>query len=102
MKPSKIPAEVNRNKTVRVVINATTYPKDVRAEMKKIESGAFDPADIDLFQDLQWIYARKLVSRPAIESVDINDDPVYNWPDPPCRPRGQRRDHDDKSVPEAK
>lgn len=42
---------------------------------EKIESGAFDPADIDLFQDLQWIYARKLVSRPAIESVDIKDDP---------------------------
>ena len=93
---------ISSNKSVRVVINAATYPKDVRAEMKKIESGAFDPTDIDLFQDLQWIYARKLVSRPPIDSVDISDAPDYNWPAPPCKPFGQRRDNDFKSVPEAK
>ena len=93
---------ISSNKSVRVVINAATYPKNVRAQMKKIESGAFAPADVDLFQDLQWLYARKLVSRPAIESVDISDAPGYNWPAPPCKPFGQRRDNDYKSIPEAK
>lgn len=93
---------VSSGKSVRVVINAATYPNDVRTQMRKIESGKFEPADIDRFQDLQWAYARKLVSRPAIESVDVTDDPAYAWPDPPCKPMGTRRDNDYKNAPEAK
>lgn len=93
---------ISTGKSVRVVINAGTYPKDVRTQMKKIESGGFEPADIDLFQDVQWAYAKKLVSRPAIESVDVTDDPAYAWPEPPCKPLGSRRDNDYKSVPAVK
>ena len=93
---------ISTGKSVRVVINAATYPKDVRTQMKKIESGKFAPADIDLFQDVQWAYAKKLVGRPATESVDITEDPAYAWPEPPCKPLGSRRDNDYKSVPEAK
>jgi len=93
---------ISTGKSVRVVINAATYPKDVRTQMKKIESGQFEPADIDLFQDLQWVYAKKLVSRPAIESVDVAEDPAYTWPEPPCKPLGSRRDNDYKSVPETR
>jgi formylmethanofuran dehydrogenase subunit E len=63
-------------------------------QMKKIESGKFEPADIDLFQDLQWAYAKKLVSRPASESVDVTDNPVYVWPEPPCKDMGKRHDND--------
>lgn len=85
--------------TMRVVINAGTYPHDVRTQMKKIESGRFEPADIDRFQDLQWAYARKLTSRPAIESVEVTDDPAYVWPAPPCQDLGRRRDNDYKNVP---
>ena len=92
---------VSTGKSVRVVINATTYPHDVRIQMKKIESGKFEPADIDLFQDLQWAYAKKLVSRPAIESVDVTDNPDYAWPAPPCNDMGKRKDNDFKAVPEA-
>jgi len=93
---------ISTGKSVRVVINAATYPKDVRTQMKKIESGKYEPADIDLFQDLQWAYAQKLASRPAIESVDVTEDPAYTWPEPPCKPLGQRRDNDYKHVPEVK
>lgn len=93
---------VSTGKTVRVVINAATYPHDVRIQMKKIESGKFEPADIDLFQDLQWGYATKLVSRPAIESVDVTDNPDYVWPEPPCKDMGKRRDNDYRDVPEAR
>lgn len=93
---------VSTGKSVRVVINAATYPHDVRTQMKKIESGTFEPADIDLFQDLQWDYAKKLVTRPTIESVDVTDNPAYTWPDPPCRDMGTRRDNDYKNVPEAR
>lgn len=92
---------VSTGKSVRVVVNAATYPHDVRTQMKKIESGKFEPADIDLFQDLQWAYAKKLLSRPAIESVDITDNPDYAWPEPPCKDLGKRRDNDYKNVPEA-
>jgi formylmethanofuran dehydrogenase subunit E len=92
---------VSTGQTVRVVINAATYPHDVRTQMKKIESGNYQPADIDLFQDLQWAYAKKLVSRPPIESVDVTDNPDYVWPEPPCKDMGKRRDNDYKNVPEA-
>ncbi len=93
---------ISTGKSVRVVINAATYPEDVRTQMKKIESGRFEPADIDLFQDLQWAYAKKLAGRPAVESVNVTDDPGYAWPEPPCKPLGQRRDNDYKSVPETR
>jgi formylmethanofuran dehydrogenase subunit E len=93
---------LSTGKTVRVVINATTYPKEVRAQMKKIESGKFEPADIDRFQDIQWDYARKLTSRPAIESVDLSVNPDYTWPAPPCQDMGRRRDNDYKDVPVTK
>jgi len=92
---------ISTGQTVRVVINAATYPKEVRTQMKKIEAGNFSPADIDLFQDLQWAYAKKLVSRPAIESVDVTDSPDYVWSEPPCKDLGKRRDNDYKNVPEA-
>ena len=90
---------LSTGKTVRVVINAATYPTDVRTQMKKIESGRFTPADIDLFQDLQWAYAKKLVSRPATEFVDVFDNHAYDWPQPPCKPLGTRRDNDYKNSP---
>lgn len=92
---------LSTGKTVRVVINAATYPQEVRTQMRKIESGKFEPADIDLFQDVQWAYAKKLVSRPASESVDVTDNPDYIWPEPPCKDLGKRRDNDYKNVPEA-
>jgi formylmethanofuran dehydrogenase subunit E len=92
---------VSTGATVRVVINAATYPKEVRARMKKIESGDHEPADIDRFQELQWDYARRLVSRPASESVDLIEAPDYAWPEPPCRDLGRRKDNDFKDVPPA-
>lgn len=93
---------VSTGETVRVVINAATYPHEVREQMRKIESGRFAPADIDRFQDLQWEYARKLVSRPAADFVDIVESPRYVWPEPPCRDLGRRRDNEYKNVPEAR
>ncbi|TCS71748.1 FmdE protein associated with molybdenum formylmethanofuran dehydrogenase [Sulfuritortus calidifontis] len=92
---------LSTGRAVRVVINAATYPHDVRSQMKKIESGKFEPADIDRFQDLQWAYAKKLVSRPAIESVDVTVNPDYAWPEPPCKDLGKRKDNEFKNVSEA-
>ena len=85
--------------SVRVSINQQTYPVEVRALMKTIESGAYEPADIDRFQELQWQYARVLVSQPAIDAVDIQDATSYQWPEPPCGDFGRRTDNDYKSVP---
>jgi formylmethanofuran dehydrogenase subunit E len=93
---------VSTGKTVRVVINAATYPQDVRTQMKKIESGNFTPADIDRFQDLQWDYAKQLVNQPANKSVELTDDPDYTWPAPPCQDMGRRRDNDYKNVPDTR
>ena len=91
---------LSTGQTVRVVINAATYPHDVRTQMKKMESGQYEPADIDLFQDLQCAYAKKLVTRPAIESVDVIDNPDYSWT-APCQDLGTRKDNAFKHVPEA-
>lgn len=93
---------LSTGKSVRVVINAATYPNDVRTQMRKIESGKFEPADIDHFQDLQWSYAKKLVSRPAIESIKLTVNPDYKWPEQTCGSLGTRRDNDYKNIPESK
>ena len=63
-------------------------------QMKKIESGKFEPADIDLFQDLQWAYAKKLVSRPASESVDVFGNPRLRLAGAALQGQGQRHDND--------
>jgi len=49
-------------KTVHVKLNPAVYPKEVKTQMKKIESGDFKPEDIDLFQELQWAYAKRMVN----------------------------------------
>lgn len=43
-----------------------------------------------------------VVSRPAIESVDVTDNPDYTWPALPCQDLGKRKDNDFKNVPEAR
>ena len=93
--------QVSTGRAVRVRINAATYPTEVRKQMRKIESGEFGPADIDPFQTLQWDYARRLVSRPPTDSVDLVDGADYVWPEPPCKDLGRRKDNDYKDVPPA-
>lgn len=93
---------VSTGRTVRVRIDAATYPHEVRDLMRKIESGSFTGADIDRFQDLQWAYAKELVNRPAHESVEVTENPPYAWPNPPCGDLGRRRDNDYKNVPDAR
>jgi len=63
---------VSTGKTVRVAINAATYPKDVRSQMKKIES------------------------------VDVTDNPGCVWPELPCKDLGKRKDNEFRNVPEAR
>jgi formylmethanofuran dehydrogenase subunit E len=92
---------LSTGKTVRVVINKETYPHDVRIQMKKIESGDFKPVDIDLFQDLQWAYAKKLVTRPLVESIEVMENPTYVWPEHLGKDLGKRKDNDYKNTPEA-
>lgn len=41
--------------------------------MRKIESGNFKPEDIDLFQDLQWAYAKLIVTRPLAETFTLGE-----------------------------
>lgn len=91
---------ISTNKTVRVVINKATYPHDVRNLMRKIESGNFEPKDIDLFQELQWAYAKKIVTRPLSESVDAIQNPEYEWPEIPFKNLGTRKDNNYKNIPE--
>jgi len=67
--------------------------------MKKIESGKYEPQDIDLFQELQWAYARRLVSKPLKDSFIIEEVREFKWPDPICRDLGSRKDNDYKNAP---
>lgn len=69
--------------------------------MKVIEVGDSSPATIDRFQALQWAYARRLVSRRLAQSVEVLPADDYDWPQPPCRPFGRRKDNDYKHVPAA-
>ena len=67
--------------------------------MKKIESGNYAAGDINRFQALQWAYARRLVTRPLRQSVQIRAAAAYTWPKCPCQDLGRRKDNDYKSVP---
>lgn len=91
--------KVSTGETVRVRVRPEAYPTEVRTQMKKIESGRFTPQDLDLFQDLQWNYARRLVNRPLQDSFTIETLENFRWPDPVCRDLGRRRDNDYKNTP---
>jgi formylmethanofuran dehydrogenase subunit E len=91
--------QVSTGKTVHVKLNPAVYPKEVKIQMKKIESGTFEPKDIDLFQELQWAYAKRLVSRPLVESFMAKEVKDYKLPEPICRDLGKRKDNDCKNMP---
>ncbi|HSB52444.1 MAG TPA: formylmethanofuran dehydrogenase subunit E family protein [Dissulfurispiraceae bacterium] len=94
--------QVSTGRTVHVKLDPEVYPKEVKAQMKKIESGNFTPKDIDLFQELQWAYAKRMVSKPLKESFIISEVHDYQWPAPVCKDLGKRRDNDFKNVPREK
>ena len=91
--------QASTGRTVHVKLNPAVYPKEVKTQMKKIESGTFEPKDIDLFQDLQWAYAKRMVNRPLSESFLIEEVKNYKWPDAACKDLGKRKDNDYKNVP---
>jgi formylmethanofuran dehydrogenase subunit E len=91
--------QVSTGKTVHVKLNPSVYPKEVKAQMKKIESGTFEPKDIDLFQELQWDYAKRMVNAPLGESFIVAEANDYTWPEPSCKDLGKRKDNDYKNAP---
>ena len=84
--------------TVHVRMHPDVYPHEVKAQMRKLESGDYGPEDIDLFGQLQWAYAGRLASRPAAESVIIERLTDFAWPDPTCDDLGRRTDNDFKNA----
>jgi formylmethanofuran dehydrogenase subunit E len=93
--------KISSGKTIHVELNPNVYPVEVKTQMKKIESGRFTPEDIDLFQELQWAYAKRLINRPLRESFIANVMANFKWPEPVCKDLGKRRDNDYKDVPPA-
>ena len=91
--------KVSTGKTVHVKLNPAVYPVEVKTQMKKIESGKYEPQDIDLFQERQWAYARRLINRPLKDSFIVEEVREFKWPDPVCRDLGSRKDNDYKNVP---
>ena len=91
--------KVSTGKTIHVKLNPAVYPVEVKTQMKKIESGKYQPQDTDLFQELQWAYARRLINKPLKDSFIIEEVQEIKWPDPVCRDLGSRKDNDYKNVP---
>ncbi len=91
--------KVSTGKTIHVKLNPAVYPVEVKTQMKKIESGKYQPQDVDLFQELQWAYARRLINKPLKDSFLIEEVQEFKWPDPVCRDLGSRKDNDYKNVP---
>jgi len=91
--------QVSTSRTVHVKLNPAVYPKEVKTQMKKIESGVFEPKDIDLFQEVQWAYAKRMVSRPLNESFIIEEVKNCKWPEASCKDLGKRKDNDYKNTP---
>ena len=90
---------VSTGKTVHVRLNPAVYPSEVKTQMKGIESGKFTPEDIDSFQELQWAYDRRLISRPLNESFFVEKMEAFEWPRSISQDLGKRKDNDYKNVP---
>jgi formylmethanofuran dehydrogenase subunit E len=91
--------KISTKETVYVTLNPNVYPTEVKTQMKKIESGKFTPQDIDLFQELQWNYAKRLINRPLSESFLVEKLSRYAFPAPLCPDLGQRKDNEQKNSP---
>ena len=91
---------VSSGKAVHVKLNPAVYPNEVKNQMRKIESGKFTPKDIDLFQELQWAYAKRLISKPLKESFIVRERHGFEWPKPICQDLGGRKDNDYRDIPE--
>ncbi len=91
--------KISTKETVYVKLNPDVYPSEVKTQMKKIESGKFTPQDIDLFQELQWNYAKRLINRPLSESFLVEKLSIYAFPAPLCPDLGQRKDNEQKNAP---
>lgn len=91
--------QVSTGTTVRVRVRPEAYPTEVRDQMRKIESGDFKPEDIDLFQELQWAYAKTIVTHPLNETFMLVDSSDYAWPELPCKDFGIRKDNAYKAMP---
>lgn len=91
--------QVSTGKTIHVKLNPAVYPKEVKTQMKKIESGTFGPKDIDLFQELQWAYAKRMIYKPLKESFIVEEAKDYKWPESSCKDLGKRKDNAYKNVP---
>lgn len=76
--------------TVHVWLNPAVYPEEIKAQTRKILSDDFVPEDIDLFGQLQWDYARRLVNMPLRESFMLEWLADYVWPEPTCKDLGNR------------
>ena len=81
-----------------VKLNPAVYPKEVKTQMKKIESGKFEPKDIELFQELQWAYAKRVVSGPLAESFIIEEVKDFKWSEASCKDLRKRKDNDYKNM----
>ena len=90
--------QVSTGKVVHVKLNPDVYPKEVKAQMRKIESGKFESNDIGLFQELQWAYAQRIVTRPLKDSFILREVTDFVWPSSVCPDLGRRRDNDYKNV----
>jgi formylmethanofuran dehydrogenase subunit E len=92
--------QVSTGKTVHIKLNPEVYPAEVKTQMKKIESGDFAPKDVDLFQELQWAYAKRMVNRPLKESFILDQPKAYTCPESSCPDFGKRKDNEYKNTPE--
>ncbi len=89
---------ISTGETVHVFMHPDVYPHEVKAQMRKLQSGEFEPEDIDRFGELQWAYAGRLASQPASASTRIEFLENYAWPEPTCDDLGRRTDNDFRNA----
>ncbi len=90
--------KVSTGETVHVRMRPEVYPREVKAQMRKLESGDFMAEDVDLFGDLQWAYAGLLASMPPSQATLVDFLTEFSWPEPTCQNLGRRRDNDFKDA----
>ena len=90
---------VSTGETVHTRLREEVYPREVKAQMRRVLSEAHAPEDIDAFGRVQWDYARRLTEMPPADAFIAERADSYEFPPAPCRELGRRSDNDFRNAP---
>ncbi len=90
---------ISTGKTVKVTRRSGVFPKGLEALEKKIKSGRGTPEEITRCRDMEWKFAKRLLSRPLESSFKVQELKGFHWPGSKYKKVGKRGDIRFKNAP---